>query len=365
MDLTTVDLFSGGGGGSLGLSEIPRVSVVAAADIDDEVREFYNRNLPVDSVDVDLTKESAYNRLVDEYGLEKDDIDMVVGCPPCQEFSSLQDTTPDEDGKRIDKQLNGFLAFVLKAAPKVVVFENVTGILSNEFEEYVDHLKEYLRKAGYGFKMDVLRTADYGVPQTRERVIGFGIKGVADSEIKIPKPTHGPPEEAKKNGVDRWVTVRDAIGDLPEIEAGEEYTEAPYNGHKARNHRENTLERIRNVPVNGGSRTDLPEDSQLACHRDIGNDGAGSSYGRMEWDSLGPTLTTRCTTPSSGRFIHPEQNRGITPREAARIMTFPDSYELPERMGVAERLIGNAVPPRFIETAVGKFLDEHQSLIEC
>lgn len=364
MHLRAVDLFSGGGGGSVGLSRISEVSVIAAVDNDDNVREFYNRNLSVDAVDIDLTKESAYTQLIDSYEIEKQDIDLVIGCPPCQEFSSLQDTTPSRDDGRIDRQLNGFLAFVLKAAPKVVVFENVPGILSDDFEQYLEHLKEYLRKAGYGFRVEVVRTADYGVPQTRKRTIGFGIKGARTADISFPNPTHGPPEEAKKNGVDRWVTVEDAIGDLPSLSAGEEYTHGPYNGHKARNHKESTLERIRNVPVNGGSRSDLPEESQLACHKELDGKGAGSVYGRMKWKSLGPTLTTRCTTPSTGRFIHPEQHRAITPREAARLMTFPDSYELPEKTSIAERLIGNAVPPKFIENAVGQFLRDHEDLIE-
>lgn len=364
MNLTGVDLFSGGGGASLGLKRIDGVSIVGAADFDDEVREYYNKNLPVDAVGIDLTKDDAFNRFIDSYDITPGDIEFVIGCPPCQAFSSLQDTTPDTDDEPIDRQLQAYLDFMLKAAPKVVVFENVPGLITDEYGQYLDNLKHYLRKAGYGFKVNVLKTAHYGVPQTRKRTIGFGVNGASSDDVVFPEPTHLPKDHPNyDDNVDPLVTVRDAIGDLPPLEAGETYEGGDFNGHVASNHRSSTVERIRNVPKDGGSRSDLPEENQLACHQQLVDGGAGSSYGRMAWDELGPTLTTRCTTPSSGRFVHPEQHRGITPREAARIMTFPDSYELPEKTSLAEQLIGNAVPPRFIERVVRGLLQENEHLI--
>lgn len=364
MDLTAVDLFSGGGGASLGLAKVDEVTLKAAGDVDDKVREFYNRNLPAHAVGVDLTNEVALSQLCDEASITQNQIELVIGCPPCQEFSSLQDTTPPGDSGPRDAQLNAYVNLVMQASPQVVVFENVPGIMTRGNEQYVNELRRYLRKAGYGFDLAVLNTADYGVPQARKRTIGIGVAGASDDEVSLPEPTHRPPNGETENGKEPWRTVEDQIGDLPPLEAGESCDDVPFNGHRARNHQESTIEFIKKIPIDGGSRTDLSDEEQLDCHQRLDSKTAsGNIYGRMSWDEPAPTLTTRCTTPSCGRFVHPEQDRGITPREAARLMTFPDEYVLPESNKYAERLIGNAVPPSFIEAVVGRFLEEHADLI--
>jgi len=364
MDLTAVDLFSGGGGASLGISAVDGINLRAAGEIDDDVREFYNHNLPAHAAGIDLTEEDALVQLCESGSITEDEIDLIIGCPPCQKFSSLQDTTPPRDDGPKDAQLNAYINIVMEASPKVVVFENVPGIMTRGNEQYVDDLRNYLNKAGYGFALDILNTADYGVPQGRKRTIGIGVAGAGDDEVSLPDPTHAPPEEAAGNGKEPWQTVRDEIGDLPPLEAGESCDDLPFDGHRARNHRKSTVEFIQKIPDDGGSRTDLSEEEQLECHKRLDSKtSAGNIYGRMSWEEPAPTLTTRCTSPSSGRFVHPEQDRGITPREAARLMTFPDEYVLPDSNSAAERLIGNAVPPRFIQSVVGRFLDEHTHLI--
>lgn len=363
MALTALDLFSGGGGASIGLHRVDGVELRAAAEIDDNVREFYNKNLPIEAADIDLTDEDALSQICEKYDLEASEIDLVIGCPPCQKYSSLQDTTPPLDDGPKNKLLNVYIDLIIKISPKVVVFENVPGLMTEKNEQYVEDLKHYLRKAGYGLDMQLLNTADYGVPQGRKRAIAVGIKGVSDEKISLPDPTHAPPEKADEKSPYR--TVADAIGDLPQLEAGEMYEELPFNGHRARNHRKKTINFIKKIPQNGGSRTDLSDEEQLECHQNLDNKtSAGNVYGRMEWEKPGPTLTGRCITPSSGRFVHPEQHRGISPREAARIMTFPDSYTLPESNNTAEQLIGNAVPPDFITTVLSNFLDKHAGLIQ-
>lgn len=364
IELTAIDLFSGGGGASLGLAGVDSVRLEAAGELNDDVRGHYDRNIGAHSVGVDLTERGALEQLCSSADLSPDDIDLIIGCPPCQRFSSLQDTTPPKDDGPKDAQLNAYINIVLQAKPQVVVFENVPGILTRGNEQYVEELKTYLRKAGYGFTLDRLNTADYGVPQTRQRTIGLGILGAGNDQVTIPEPTHSNFEESEKADKRPWNTVRGGIGDLPLLEAGESSDELPFNGHRARNHRSDTVEFIRKVPADGGSRTDLSEEEQLACHQRLQDKtSAGNIYGRMWWDRPAPTLTTRCTSPSSGRFVHPEQHRGITPREAARLMSFPDSYQLPEGNKAAERLIGNAVPPRFIENIVGRFIQNHAHLI--
>jgi len=364
MELTAADLFSGGGGASLGLTQISEVSLLAAADKDELACKYYNRNLPITALNLDLTDDRAVEKFCFGYSIDREDIDLVIGCPPCQRFSSLHDTTETtEDGPK-DVLLNAFVSFIIDTSPEVVVFENVPGILTRGNEEYVEDLKHYLRKAGYGFDLNVFSTADYGVPQNRKRAIGFGIKGINSDEISFPTPTHAPPEEAVENGKEPWVSVEDAIDDLPPLNPGDSHDDSEYNGHYARNHQSDTIDRIKKIPIDGGSRSALAEDEQLDCHQRLDDGGAQSSYGRMSWEGPGPTITTRCTTPSSGRFIHPEQHRGITPREAARLMSFPDWYDLPEKNVDATTLIGNAVPPRFIETLVSQFLDTHSNLID-
>ena len=106
--------------------------------------------------------------------------------------------------------------------------------------------------------------------------------------------------------------------------------------------------KIELTPADGGSRTDLPDSEQLACHRRC--NGFKDIYGRMKWDDVAPTLTTGCFNPSRGRFLHPEEHRNITMREAALLQTFPQTYQLPAELGktVLARLIGNALPPEFI-----------------
>jgi DNA (cytosine-5)-methyltransferase 1 len=364
MELTAIDLFSGGGGASLGLHRVDGVNLRAAAEINDQVRESYNQNLPVEAADVDLTDEDALNKICDRYELQPSDFDLVIGCPPCQKYSSLQDTTPPLDDGPKNKLLNVYLDLILSIGPKVVVFENVPGLMTEKNEQYVEDLKHYLRKAGYGIDMQLLNTADYGVPQARKRAIAIGIKGVSDEKVSLPDRTHAPPEEAESSGKQPYRTVADVIDDLPPLEAGECRDDLPFNGHRARNHRQKTVEFIKKIPKNGGSRTDLSDNEQLECHQNLENkSSAGNVYGRMKWEEPGPTLTGRCTSPSSGRFVHPEQHRGISPREAARIMTFPDEYDLPESNSTAERLIGNAVPPDFIATVLTNFLDGHEDLI--
>ncbi|MCF2207763.1 MULTISPECIES: DNA cytosine methyltransferase [Halobacterium] len=365
MGLTAVDLFSGGGGASIGIHRVDGVNLRAAAEINDKVREPYNDNLPIEAAGIDLTDDDALNQIYEEYDLQPSEIDLVIGCPPCQKYSSLQDTTPPLDNGPKNKLLNVYIDLIISISPKVVVFENVPGLMTEQNEQYVEDLKHYLQKAGYGFDMALLNTADYGVPQGRERAIAIGIKGVSGKEVSLPEPTHVPPEDAENDARPAYRTVEDAIGDLPPLEAGEKRDDLSFNGHRARNHRKKTIEFIKKIPKDGGSRTDLPIEEQLDCHQNLENkNSAGNVYGRMKWDEPGPTLTGRCTSPSSGRFVHPEQNRGISPREAARIMTFPDEYDLPEANGTAERLIGNAVPPDFITTILSKFLTEHSELID-
>jgi DNA (cytosine-5)-methyltransferase 1 len=185
-----------------------------------------------------------------------------------------------------------------------------------------------MKEIGYIGNHRILNAAQYGVPQRRRRLIYLAGLGMSI-------PFADPVSEMK--------TVKDAIHGLPKAgESGDPIHDLPeYRTAKV-------IELIRKIPKNGGSRTDLPEDEQLECHKRC--DGFRDVYGRMAWDDVAPTITSGCFNPSKGRFLHPEEDRAITMREAALLQGFPRRYKFPapdNKTGVA-LMIGNALPPPFI-----------------
>ena len=218
-----------------------------------------------------------------------------------------------------------------------------------------------MHEMGYESVCKILDLADYGVPQHRKRVIAFSVEDAnGKEELLMPPPTHSDPKFVEGGDKLPWVTVRETIADLPSLEPGEQDPLIP--NHKARKHTKKVLEIIKNVPKDGGSRKELPRRLWLSCHRKLSNGGAENVYGRMWWNRPSPTITSRCTCPSSGRFIHPEQDRGITPREAARFQTFPDHIVFPTETASADRYIGNAVPVLSIQNLVRYFVGKHDYL---
>jgi DNA (cytosine-5)-methyltransferase 1 len=342
--LTVVDLFCGCGGASIGI-KMAGHDVVAAVDVDQNACNTYARNIGLTPICGDLN-EITGKKIRKHYGIRKNDVDVVIGCPPCQGFSSLRATTgKDVDNKR-NRLINVFLKRISEIDPRIVIFENVVGIMRGEGKEYLDRFLRKISKQGYRTNTDILiDVADYGVPQHRKRVVVTGIKDF-DFVPSLPQQQYYEPTKIEAFQKP-WRTVRDAIGDLPSIKAGESCPDVP--NHNARTHSKETLKIIKALPKNGGSRRDLPVSLWLPCHKRL-NKGAESVYGRMRWDQPGPTITCRCTTASSGRFIHPEQDRAITIREAARLQTFPDDFIFPSVSRYSENQIGNAVPPQLIKT---------------
>jgi len=356
---SVIDLFCGCGGASLGL-KLAGCEVVSAVDIDPIACKIYSKNLSLEPICGDLRKLKS-TEILEHYGLKKNDIDIIVGCPPCQSFSSLRRTRglPNESGK--SALIVTFLKYIREIHPKLVVFENVPGIATLDGGEYLDLYLKRMHKIGYTSICDILTAADYGVPQHRKRVIAFSVDGAnGGKELSMPPSLYSDPQYTEEVSKPPWFTVRDAISDLPSLESGESEPLIP--NHKAREHSPRVLEIIRNVPRDGGSRKNLPRRLWLKCHRNLKNGGAESVYGRMWWDRPSPTITSRCTCPSSGRFIHPEEDRAITPREAARLQSFPDDFLFPDESGLAEKYIGNAVPPIFICNLVRYFVSEYNHL---
>ena len=221
--------------------------------------------------------------------------------------------------------------------------ENVTQILNFKEKPVLRDFIEKLEMLGYNVDVNQVFCPDYGIPQTRKRLVLLASK---KGHIKLISQTHSK---------ERYVSVRDVIGGLPPIAAGE--IDKHDSLHRAIALTSINLQRIKATPY-GGSWHDWPEELILECHKKKEGKTYGSVYGRMEWDKPSPTMTTQCTGLGNGRFGHPNQDRAISVREAALLQTFPISYKFfPDEESVsitkAARYIGNAVPPQLGEV-IGK-----------
>ena len=322
---TAVDLFSGCGGLTVGL-KMAGFRVLGAVDVDPLSIKTYEAN----HADVTLwqadIRDLEPTEVGSELGLVKGDLDLLTGCPPCQGFSTMRTLNGAfviEDPR--NDLLFEFLRFVEELLPRIVMVENVPGLAGDgRFSVFCDRMK----KIGYLGDHRILDAAEYGVPQRRKRLIYLAGLG-----FEIPFAA----------GARERRTVRDAIGDLPKAgESGDPVHDIPER-RAAR-----TMQLIRRIPRDGGSRTDLPEEDQLECHKRCG--GFKDVYGRMSWGNVAPTITSGCFNPSKGRFLHPEEDRAITMREAALLQGFPHRYKFPTtgNKSAIALMIGNALPPPFI-----------------
>ncbi len=333
-----IDLFAGCGGGSIGFA-VAHLRPVAAVEIDANAADAYEENVGLRPLVKDIRKVDA-DELLSEAGLERGDCTLLFGCPPCQSFTDLRRGALSS---RRDRARNSLLREYLRLAegvhPRHIAFENVPGMLSPRWRPRFDELLNGLSELGYTFLWDVLDAADFGVPQHRRRVL------VVASRVAtpvLPAPSHADPVTSSE--LTAWVTVREAISSLPRLARGEVDPDDDY--HRARRHSELALRRLRAIPA-GGARADLPEELQLACHKD--HSGHYDIYGRMWWDRPAPTLTSGCTNVTRGRFAHPEQDRAITLREAMLLQGFPRPTVLRGSLDERALQVGNAVPPPFAE----------------
>ncbi|MCD8185333.1 MAG: DNA cytosine methyltransferase, partial [Rikenellaceae bacterium] len=217
----------------------------------------------------------------------------------------------------------------------IITMENVSQILGFKQRPVFNDFLAKLETLGYNVTYEVIFCPDYGIPQTRKRLVLLASRL---GEISLIKPTHSK---------DKYKTVRDVIGSLPPIEAGEICSKDKL--HRSRSLSELNMKRMKATPYGGGWK-DWPEELHLECHKKDSGKSFGSVYGRMKWEEPAPTMTTLCTGIGNGRFGHPEQNRAISLREAALFQTFPKKYKFfapsePICLTKASRYIGNAVPP--------------------
>ncbi len=261
-------------------------------------------------------------------GLEQGELALLKACPPCQGFSSLAEGRIEADDPR-NELVRHSIRFVRVLRPKAVLVENVPGLGRDRRSR---ELLAALRRLGYNARTYSVNAVSFGVPQNRRRLIILAMRGLRTQLPAQLSPTD--PEEPR--------TVRQAFAQL----AREVSPDDPLSA--SRTLPKDVLRRVEAIPV-GGNRFDLPEELQLDCHKKLARDGksgAAGSYARLRWDDPAPTMTTRCTTPACGPFLHPEEHRPITLREAATIQTFPAGYQFAGSRGDIERQIGNAVPVR-------------------
>ena len=362
--IKVIDLFAGCGGFSCGF-EKAGYDIISAVEFDKGIAKSYEANHPKTKMIADDIKNVDNNNI-----FQKNDAAVIIGGPPCQGFSMA--------GARIRKGFiddprnylfKHYFNVVKIVRPKMFIIENVKGILTMKdgqvFNEIKNIFEDPLNFEGRPYKIQykVLKAKEFGIPQNRERTIIIGSLIDFDLEDEINK-TREYIKKIDKNFFDK-VTVWQAISNLPKpTEDGKIVVEKVENNyqkllgsssgetynHIMTKHNSVAIRRMEKVGINENF-TVLDEEIKTVH---------SGSYGRLDPNSIAPTITTRFDTPSGGRFIHPYENRTITPREAARIQSFPDDFEFVGTKSSICKQIGNAVPPKlsyFLGTMIRRILE--------
>ena len=363
---TVLDLFAGAGGLSYGFANDDDFKIIGANELEFDMAQTYSLNHPGIKVYNCDIKEFGIKNIQQDFDLKKGDIDIIIGGPPCQAYSTV--------GKRVLNDPRGqlfqeYYRILKEFEPKTFIFENVKGLLSMSKGELFKTIISLFESLGYKIYHKVLNSADYGVPQIRERIIIIGTK--LDHDYNFPSPTHTSSISLFESDLKPYLTLAEAISDLPFIKSGEEsfvYATKPQNDfqklmrknapkklmdHNAPNNNEKLVKIMELLP-DGGSPLDLPEDLRPTS-------GFKNTYCRLWWDRPSPTITRNLSTPSSSRCIHPKAPRPLTTREGARIQCFPDSYIFYGSRSSKNLQIGNAVPT-FLSIALKDSIKKYLSL---
>lgn len=334
-DIGVIDLFCGVGGLSHGFLQ-EGFNVLAGVDTDNTCEYAYkkNNNAEFVSKDVREIKGTDLDRI---YEGANSKIKILVGCAPCQPFSSLSYKLKDKDEKKWGL-LEEFGRLIEECNPDIVSMENVPQLAQFSQKPILAEFKKVLSKQFATPYCEVVFCPDYGIPQNRKRLVLIASRF---GPISLIKPTHGPGRELP------YRTVRETIGSLPRIAAGQASESDKL--HRARGLTPINLNRLQATKEGKGWK-DWPQELLLDCHKKNSGKTYVSVYGRMKWDEPSPTMTTHCTGIGNGRFGHPDQDRAISYREAAMLQTFPQNYEFCEDWSKfngssISRHIGNAVPP--------------------
>lgn len=378
-----IDLFSGAGGLSEGLSEAGFHSLFAT-EIVPEYAQTYSLNHRDAIVRTADIRTLDANQIRQELGLAREELDLIAGGPPCQGFSINAPVRSILDER--NHLFKEYLRFVDAFAPRAILIENVPGLVSFENGATLHAILDALAELGYGADVRILGAAYYGVPQMRWRTFILGLRGRNLPDHAFPDPVchapvkpnfttifngHSLVKEPSSENSAPFVTVREAIGDLPPLKCGEqggrvkEYACEPFCDYQRRarigstgviNHEAPMLSKINMARLQhikpGGNWTNIPFELLPKGMQRAKPGDHTKRYGRVEADGLASTILTKCD-PHWGAFIHYEQDRSFTVREAARIQSFPDHFIFSGTQGQQFAQVGNAVPPLLAES-VGK-----------
>jgi DNA (cytosine-5)-methyltransferase 1 len=348
--LTVIDLFCGAGGLSEGFRQAG-FHVLIGQDYDEAAGATFAATHPEAKFIGGPIENITPQQLLKEAGLGRGEVDVIVGGPPCQGYSVYNHQRGETDPRA--GLFREYLRIVEGIQPRWLVMENVTGITSIAGGKIVEEIFKGIEGLGYRVEMKILRAEEYGVPQERRRV--FFIATRTDAPILFPNPTHGP-------DLRPFITVWDAISDLPKLENGDKagprsYGKPPKTGYQAmlrgnctivENHSAPHLsrlneERMAHIPA-GGSWRDIPRTLLPAGMLKAKRSDHTKRYGRPRKTDLACTILTKCDL-HWGAYIHPVQNRSFTVREAARLQSFPDFFVFKGSSTEQYVQVGNAVPP--------------------
>lgn len=338
--LSAIDIFAGGGGLTVGLKRAG-FSVLAAVELDPFAYLTYKTNNPEVKVYLQDVRRVDGKDLISV--LNKPKLDLLAGCPPCQGFCSL--TTKYKRSDPRNELINEMSRLVGEIKPCAIMMENVPGLVSKG-KPLFDRLLQQLKDWGYLVNWKVLEVADYGVPQRRKRLV---LLAGHNFDIPIPNPTHS---NDPSSGLLPWQTVRATIGHMsPPLTMSQAKAKGGANcvdWHVVSDLGEKNISRLKHAKP-GRSWDDIPQDLRPDCHK-TNYHGFNNVYGRMSWDEPSCTITGSCTTLSTGRFGHPQEDRTISVREAALLQSFPVDYIIcADHMKHACKVIGNALPCLFAE----------------
>lgn len=341
------DFFSGCGGTSLGFQNFG-FDIIGALDCDKDSAITFRHNFPkAQFIEQDI-REVKPEDLNDIIKTPRKEALLFCGCAPCQPFTGQRRDIIKKDSRR--NLLSEFQRFVEYWHPDFIFLENVPGLQKvNKSGGVFKKFTDALIRLGYDFDSSVVKASDIGIPQARKRFILI-------AALKNKKRGIKPLASIVNKYQSTPSTVREWISDLPTIQAGENHPTIP--NHVAAKLSPQNLARIKRTPE-GGDRRDWPQSLQVVCHKNYR--GHSDVYGRMKWDAPAATLTTKCTSYSNGRFGHPEQDRAISVREAARLQTFPDNFIFHGSLHSCARQVGNAVPPLMAEKISDSFMLVHGS----
>ncbi|MCC8174986.1 MAG: DNA (cytosine-5-)-methyltransferase [Bacteroidales bacterium] len=353
-----LDLFSGAGGMSYGMHHNPHFHTVVALDYNKDAAYTFQKNMPLATVVTgDITNPSIQSQIIKES--QQRAVNMIIGGPPCQGFSMKGKKLGLKDERNY--LFREYLKLVESLRPEVFVIENVKALLTTANGWFRDEILAYIRALGYKVRYGVLNAKDFGVPQSRERAIFICSLSKC---VSLPK-----------SNIEKEVTVKDAISDLAYLDSSEGDFEADYRfpplseyqslmrtgsmklyNHKASAHSLLAIEKLKMIPPEGNKKS-LPKEL-------LGHQKFNTTWGRLSWEKVSPTIDTRFDTPSNGTNSHPELHRSITPREAARLQSFDDAFIFYGPKVSIRAQIGNAVPPLMAKAIADSIWQTYESDFE-